>query len=123
LALRPPERVSRAGFRNLCGSKNTLTQHMEQLIPINIVIGDRTYRIKIKAEDEEAVRKTVKIVNDKIIEFKTHFAGKDMQDYVAMVMVWYATLQTKQTSQQITEEDTLEKLASIEKAIDKALEG
>lgn len=96
---------------------------MDQLIPINIVIGDRTYRIKIKADDEEAVRKTVKIVNDKIIEFKTHFAGKDMQDYVAMVMVWYATLQTRQTTQQITEEGTLEKLASIEKAIDKALEG
>ena len=64
---------------------------MQELIPINVVIGDRSYRIKIEPSDEEQVRKTLKIVNDKIIEFKTLFAGKDMQDYVAMVLLWYAT--------------------------------
>ena len=64
---------------------------MEELIPINILIGDRSYRIKVAAKDEEAIRKTVKLINDKIIEFKTGFAGKDMQDYVAMVLVWYAS--------------------------------
>ncbi|MDH7464565.1 cell division protein ZapA [Chitinophagaceae bacterium 26-R-25] len=94
----------------------------DQLIPINIVIGDRTYRIKINAKDEEAVRHTVKIINDKIVEFKTNFAGKDMQDYVAMVMVWYATLQIPQTNQQIVEEEMLQKLQSLESALDKALE-
>ncbi|MBY0476604.1 MAG: cell division protein ZapA [Chitinophagaceae bacterium] len=62
-----------------------------ELIPVNIVIGDRSYRIKVSAADEEQVRKTVKTINDKILEFKTMFAGKDMQDYVAMVLVWYAT--------------------------------
>jgi cell division protein ZapA (FtsZ GTPase activity inhibitor) len=67
---------------------------MEALIPINIVIGDRTYRIKIKTEDEEAIRRTLKIINDKILEFKTSFSGKDMQDYIAMVIVWYATQNT-----------------------------
>ena len=64
---------------------------MQELIPINVVIGDRTYRVKIEAADEEAIRKTLKTVNDKIIEYKTHFAGKDMQDYIAMVLLWYAT--------------------------------
>lgn len=64
---------------------------METLIPVNILIGDRNYRIKVSPEDEEHVRKTVKTINEKIIEFKTNFAGKDMQDYVAMVLIWYAT--------------------------------
>ena len=64
---------------------------MEALIPINILIGDRSYRIKVSEKDEEAIRKTVKQINDKIIEFKTGFAGKDMQDYIAMVLVWYAS--------------------------------
>jgi Cell division protein ZapA len=64
---------------------------MSELIPVNIVIGDRTYRIRIIPTDEEQVRKTLKIINDKIVEFKTQFAGKDMQDYVAMVLIWYAT--------------------------------
>ena len=64
---------------------------MSELIPVNIVIGDRTYRIKALQKDEEVIRKTVKVINDKIIEFKTQFAGKDMQDYIAMVIIWYAT--------------------------------
>jgi Cell division protein ZapA len=64
---------------------------MTELIPVNIVIGDRTYRIRINPSDEEQVRKTLKVINDKIVEFKTQFAGKDMQDYVAMVLIWYAT--------------------------------
>ena len=41
----------------------------ETLIPVNIVIGDRTYRIKIRPTDEEAVRNTMKAINDKVIEF------------------------------------------------------
>ena len=64
---------------------------MQELIPINVLIGDRTYRVKIYPQDEEAVRKTLKTINDKIIEFKTQFSGKDMQDYIAMVVLWYAT--------------------------------
>ena len=63
----------------------------EELIPVNIVIADRTYRIRTLANDEEVVRKTVKMINDKILEFKTNFSGKDMQDYIAMVIIWYAT--------------------------------
>lgn len=64
---------------------------MDELIPISALIGDRTYRIKIERKDEEIVRKTLKTVNEKILEFKTEFAGKDMQDYIAMVMIWFAT--------------------------------
>lgn len=64
---------------------------MSELIPVNIVIGDRSYRIRIDPSDEETVRKTLKTINEKIVEFKTQFAGKDMQDYVAMVLIWYAT--------------------------------
>lgn len=64
---------------------------MSELIPISALIGDRTYRIKISPDDEEAVRRTLRTINEKIIEFKTQFAGKDMQDYIAMVLIWYAT--------------------------------
>ena len=40
----------------------------QELIPLNIVIGDRSYRIKILPSDEETVRKTLKVINDKIVE-------------------------------------------------------
>jgi Cell division protein ZapA len=64
---------------------------MQELMTINVVIGDRTYRIKIEQRDEEVVRRTLRTINDKIIEYKTQFAGRDMQDYIAMVLLWYAT--------------------------------
>jgi hypothetical protein len=93
---------------------------MSELIPINIVIGDRTYRIKTLAKDEEVIRRTLKTINDKIIEFKTQFGGKDMQDYIAMVMIWYATL-ANTDSNPVLEKEVIDALLKMELAIDKAL--
>lgn len=92
---------------------------MQEMIPINIVIGDRSYRIRAEAKDEEVVRKTVKTINDKIIEFKTQFAGKDMQDYIAMVLIWFAT-QVASTDNALPDE-MLGKLQQMEKQLDEAL--
>jgi cell division protein ZapA len=66
---------------------------MSDLIPINLVIGDRTYRVRINADDDEKVRKLIKVINDRVLEFKYKFAGKDMQDYIAMVLLWFVTEQ------------------------------
>lgn len=93
----------------------------EELIPVNILIADRTYRIKTSPSDEEAVRKTVKLINDKIVEFKTNFAGKDMQDYIAMVIIWYATQSSETSSAAAMIEQLSENLNKIEAQLDKAL--
>ena len=94
---------------------------MAELIPINIVIGDRTYRIKTKSSDEEAIRRTLKTINDKIIEFKTQFSGKDMQDYIAMVVIWYATQAASEDNGAVLPEAVLESLTKMEAQLDKAL--
>jgi Cell division protein ZapA len=94
---------------------------MQDLIPINVVIGDRTYRIKIETADEELVRKTLKTINDKVVEFKTLFAGKDMQDYIAMVLLWYATQASASGQQPGVSSSLLEALARMEQQLDKAL--
>ena len=91
---------------------------MAELIPINIVIGDRTYRIKTAPADEEAIRRTLKTINEKIVEFKTQFSGKDMQDYIAMVMIWYAT-QTSADTNPALEKEMIDALAKIEGQLDK----
>lgn len=93
---------------------------MSELIPLNILIGDRTYRIKTLASDEETIRRSLKIINDKIVEFKTQFAGKDMQDYVAMVLIWYAT-ESGSVSNPAAEREMQDALAKIEDQLDKAL--
>ncbi|MEO8960391.1 MAG: cell division protein ZapA [Ginsengibacter sp.] len=97
-----------------------MTIVQEQLIPLNIVIGDRNYRIKILPSDEEAVRKALKVINEKIIEFRTQFAGKDMQDYISMVLIWYAT-QTKENNDAIMNTDLIDALLKMEKQLDEII--
>jgi len=93
---------------------------MQALIPINIVIGDRSYRIRINPEDEGAVRGTLKTINDKMIEFKSQFAGKDMQDYASMVILWYATQNGSQPGKELSP-DFIEMLGKMEEQLDKVL--
>jgi cell division protein ZapA len=91
------------------------------LIPINIIVADRSYRLKIDPDDEEIVRRTLKIINEKIIDYKTNFAGKDMQDYVSMVLLWYATEQQKPTPEMTSQTESQEKLDKLEELLNKAL--
>jgi cell division protein ZapA (FtsZ GTPase activity inhibitor) len=91
------------------------------LIPVNIVIADRTYRIKTRPSDEETIRKTVKLINDKVFEFKAQFAGKDMQDYIAMVIIWYATQNAENSNTTLLEQQLADALGKIEQNLDSAL--
>ena len=91
-----------------------------ELLPINIVIGDRTYRIKINPKDEEQVRSTLKIINDKIVDFKTQFGGKDMQDYIAMVLIWFAT-QASEDKNPVAAKMVEDALLKMEEQLDKIL--
>ena len=93
----------------------------EELIPINILIADRTYRIRTSPADEEVVRKTVKLINDKIIEFKTQFSGKDMQDYIAIVIIWYATQAAGNGASEETIGQLTQQLQKMEGLLDNAL--
>jgi cell division protein ZapA len=93
---------------------------MQELIPINIVIGDRTYRVRIDAADEEKVRKLMKLINDRILDFKDKFAGKDMQDYIAMVMLWFVTEQ-EQSLLQADQATLTAGLDEIERMLDQQL--
>ena len=93
---------------------------MNELIPINLLLGDRTYRVRVEPKDEEIVRKTIKLINDKIIEFKTQFAGKDMQDYIGMVVLWYATQQSGSSLPAVNE--ITERLEKLELLLDNSLE-
>jgi len=90
---------------------------MDKLIAINVIIADRSYRIKIAPEDEETVRGTVRLINEKFTEFKTEFAGKDIQDYISMVILWFATQQKAKEKLPIPEELT-DKLNELEFLLD-----
>ncbi len=62
----------------------------EELMPINVWLAGRNYRLRIKAEEESAVRKAIKIADEKIAEMRAHYAGKDELDFMAMTLLSYA---------------------------------
>ncbi len=95
----------------------------EEMIPVNITIADRTYRVKVAPKDEEAVRKTAAIINQKMVEFKGAYAGKDMQDYISMVLLWFATEQ-QQSGQNLYElENVQNQLETLKNSIERAISG
>jgi cell division protein ZapA (FtsZ GTPase activity inhibitor) len=94
---------------------------METLIPVNIMVGDRNYRLKVKPDEEENLRKTIKIINNKLIEFKTSFAGKDMQDYIAMVLIWLATEQPGSVLSDENLQEISGKIKNLQQLIEDAL--
>ena len=97
-------------------------QVMNELIPVNIIIADRSYRLRVHPKDEEVLRKTVKTISEKIVEFRTQFAGKDMQDYIAMVLIWFATEQNASISNVVNMDNVSGRLQTLEKMIDGVLE-
>ena len=93
---------------------------MQEFTPINVVIGDRSYRIRIAPSDEEMVRKVIRKINDQVLSFKTQYAGKDMQDYIAMVLLWYVTEQQEEGKSDENQAIT-EKLTELEAFLDRQL--
>ena len=95
---------------------------MSATLPINLILGDRTYRIKIERNDEEKVRDKAKKLNDQLIQFKKQYAGKDMQDYLAMVLLSYVLEQKiDEKGQETTEIGPI--FDRIESLLDKFLSG
>jgi cell division protein ZapA len=93
---------------------------MQEFTPINVVIGDRNYRIRIAPSDEEMVRKVIRKINEQVLAFKTQYAGKDMQDYVAMVLLWFVTEQ-QEMGQGPDDQSLTDKLTELETFLDRQL--
>ncbi|WP_258103958.1 cell division protein ZapA [Marinoscillum sp. MHG1-6] len=54
-------------------------------LSIKLKIGNREYPMKVKAEDEERIRRAGKMINEKIRSYKDQFGIDDYQDLLAMV--------------------------------------
>ncbi len=90
----------------------------EGTISITVWLAGRSYRIRIKPEEESAVRKAVKLADEKVNEMRSHYAGKDDQDFMAMCLLSYAADSAIETYNNPLLQDELNKLSA---KIDKAL--
>jgi cell division protein ZapA (FtsZ GTPase activity inhibitor) len=93
-------------------------QENEDLLLITIWLGGRSYRIRIKPEEESAVRKAVKIADQRVTEMRAHYSGKDDQDFMAMVLLSYAADTAVESFNNPLLQEELNKLS---KKIDKVL--
>ena len=94
---------------------------MQNLISISIPVGDRSYRLKIKAEDEETVRKMAGDMNDQLNQLKSQYPGKDMQDYLAMTLLSFVTEEHSSNAQVVADLNTKTFLSRIEEFIENGL--
>ncbi len=65
-------------------------QENDGLLPVTVWLAGRSYRLRVKPDEESQVRKAVKLADQKITELRTHLAGKDDQDFLAMCLLMYA---------------------------------
>lgn len=90
----------------------------DNLISINVWLAGRSYRIRISPDEEEGVRKAVKLADEQIAEMRSNYAGKDDQDFIAMCLLMYAT---DSVTQGTTNTHTLQVLKGMIRMIDEKL--
>lgn len=87
-------------------------------ITINITIANRPYRLTVKREDEELLRKVAVAINEQMSDFSRQYAFKDQQDLLAMVAIQFATSSLKNESEINFRDDHLtEKLNNIDQLL------
>ena len=96
---------------------------MEETKTITVVIAGRPYPLRVKEEDEAAIRKIVKEVNDKVNHFQLTYTDRDKQDHLAMVTLTFAVDLYKLRQGQKAERDKemSEKLGELDSLLDRLL--
>ena len=88
-------------------------------MPINVWLAGRSYRLRIPATEEAAVRRAVKAADQQINELRQHYAGRDDQDFIAMALLMYATTAAGAGAADIKHEEIDEMIRKIDKALDR----
>ena len=63
----------------------------EERVSLKIQIGDREYPLRVSLPEKEKVLLAAKNINDKVSQYQSRYAEKDMQDFIAMTALQMAT--------------------------------
>jgi cell division protein ZapA len=61
----------------------------DEKLSIKLNLADRYYPLKIDANDEERIRRSAKLINEKILQYKQRYVDKDNQDFLAMAALQF----------------------------------
>jgi cell division protein ZapA len=93
-------------------------------LAITVRIADRPYKMTVKAEEEEVIRKAARLINEKITEYANTYAFNDNQDLLSMVSLWFATTWLKaQAENRDGNSELIEGLKTLEKLLSEQEEG
>ena len=93
---------------------------MENL-SVKLVIGNRSYTMKVPMEDEQKIREIGKKLNNKITEIRTQMNIDDLQDILAMIAFKLAVEIEDKKSIKSESDDAVEKIENIIREIDKKI--
>ena len=77
-------------------------------LSIKINIAGRIYPMKIERENEEGIRKSVKIIEERLKFYQQNYAIKDKQDLLAMCLIEFAAKYETVKDKKIMEDDGIE---------------
>lgn len=93
-------------------------------LSIKVTIANRQYPLKIKRADEERVRKSAKMLNDRIKEYETQYGASDKLDIMTMCAMQFASeVVNLQEDHELVNEKSSQEIADISKLISTTLQG
>jgi len=91
-------------------------------LTISVTIAERPYRLTIKRDEEETLRKAANEINTRMKFYAEHFAYNDKQDLLAMVALEKTTdALTVKNSLRANEKETASKLIEIDNLLSENL--
>ena len=89
---------------------------------MQVMIAGRTYPLKVKEHDMEAIRHVVEEINEKVKDFQLTYINKDKQDCLAMSLLTYAVeLHKSKLSDNTTPQQISRKVDHLENLIENIL--
>jgi cell division protein ZapA len=76
-------------------------------VTITVNIADRPYRLKIKKEEEEVIRKAMKEIEARLKDYSEKFNFQDKQDLLAMALLQFSATAVKAEKDQSGRENSL----------------
>ena len=78
--------------------------------------------MKVKPSEEEAIRKAVKLINERVKEYEQSYAVKDKQDLLAMCALQFATQSLDMEGKSLVDDEQFAaRLAGLEELISENL--
>ncbi len=96
---------------------------MKDKLSIKVTVAGRIYPLAIERDEEENVRKAVKLINEKVSEFEKNFDIKDRQDLLSMVALNFVPLYLEsKESLQKDDKGVIDRLEKLDKLISAELD-